>query len=716
MEDRIKSEQNSKEHFGTFRIIGSGVRAGDGSLPGREDILVGLGWAVVAFFLGICRLPFSVYPLGVSFLCASDRYIGFALIGLGAAAFFVPFPIWFGLAVLALTLAVRVLTRLFVDLPIRSREVIGLRGILDHIHGRFFCESVYLRMTGSCIAVFALSLYSIISGGFRYYDLFGAFFSMAVAPTATFFYCSLFGDIPTSSVWLRRIRRLAKCLLAFSLCLSFGGLDSVGISLGMAASLAATLILCRREGLFLGLLTSVLCGLFCGGDYFAIFPVVAIVCFCLFDFSPYLSAFVSGAVGGVTGILLGGRNELMSIFLPILLGVSVFCTYEKIFVQGTAALGLSQRRGFDCDSDLTRVREAELCSELDGLCHALHTLSDYFVSVSEQAHDLLCPERTRDFAEDYQTTALVLEACVQRIRDSYQEDAKKTVAVRDKLREIGFDAEHVCVCGDEDIKVFVAGLSPIPEHKRLVYLQKQLGRTLDCTLTLPTLMPDGHACRLFAERAVGFEALCGTSQFAKESVSGDSVCYFEDARCKYFYTLINDGMGSGKEAALTAGISTEILRRLLPTGVDPKPAMEMLNRFLSQARNGDGAESSSTVDLMCLDKLTGRAVFLKSGAAPTYVKRGTNIFKLNGASLPVGILLSVDVGQIGFDTRDGDIIVQVSDGVTGEEEECIWLLNYLNSTVLTDPEEMAEQIKQAAINNGNRDDISVAVTKIHQKN
>ena len=712
MEERIKSGQNSKQHFGEFQTVGSGTQQDEGRLFGREDMLAGLGWAAVAFFLGICRLPFSVYPLGVSFLCASDRYISFALIGLGAAAFFVPFPVWFAFAVLALTLAVRVLTRLFVDLPIRSREVIGLRGILEHIHGRFFCESVYLRMTGSCVAVFALSLYAIVSGGFRYYDLFGAFFSMAVAPTATFFYCSLFGDIPTSSVWLIRIRRMAKCLLAFSLCLSFNGFDSVGFSLGMAASIAATLILCRKEGLFLGLLTSVLCGIFCGGDFFAILPIVAIVSFCLFDFSPYLSAFVSGAVGGVTGILLGGRDELMSILLPILLGVSFFCTYEKIFVQGSVSCGRSIR----CDSDLIRAREAKLFSDINGLCGALKTLSDCFASGSERALDSLCSARARDFADDYQTIASVFEACARCVEGMYREDGKKNIAVRDKLREIGFNAEHVSVCGDEDVKVFVAGLSPVPEYKRLVYLQKQLGRTLDCTLTLPILTPDGNGYRLFAERAIGFEGCCGTSQFAKESVSGDSVCFFEDLSRKHLYTLINDGMGSGSEAAITAGVSTEILRRLLEAGVEPKQALEMLNRFLSRARNGDGAESSSTVDLLCLDKLTGRAVFLKSGAAPTYIKRGTNIFKLNGASLPIGILLSVDVGQIEVEARDGDMIVQVSDGVTGEEDECLWLLNYLNSTAVTDPEEMAEQIKQAAIDNGNRDDISVAVTKIHQKN
>jgi len=707
MDNRFDSKQGEKGAFKGLAFLSRKERnARELHIPEGERLLRGLGWAVTAFLLGICRLPFSVYPLGMAFLCAADTYIGFALVGSVAAAFFLPIPWAAYLAVVSLTLLMRILTRLLVDIPVRSREIEGIHGILEHIHGRLFCESLYLRMTCSCVAVFMLSLYAIVVGGFRYYDLFGAFFSMAVAPLATFFYCSFSGDMPLSTVWLARVRRVAKCLLAFSLCLSFGSIELSGISLGMAAAFVATLIICRGEGLLLGLFTSVLCGLSCGLSYLAIFPVVAITAFCLFEISPYLSALTSFLIGGVTGVLLVGKDSLLSVFFPLMLGAAVYCSLEKI-LAGRRLGSLLHKKGVavGCEQMRLEKQNDRIYEELLGLSHSFGLLSEGLTRF----------ESASVFAENYSAVAHAFTERLESVREQYREDTQKTVAVRDKLRELGFEALGVSVCGERNSRIFISGLSPIPEHKRLVYLQKQLGRAIDCTLTLPILSPDGERCFLYAECAVCFEMTVGIATASKEGVSGDSVRVFEDSCRHLSYSLISDGMGSGEEAALTSGISSEFLMRLLGSGVSYEAALRMLNRFLSLERNGGDTESSTTVDLLCLDKLTGRATFLKSGASPTYIKRGTNIFKLTGATLPMGILTLVDAMQTGFDARDGDIVIQSSDGVTQGESECLWLLEYLNETAETDPEVMAEQIKQRALEKGSRDDISVVVAKIQQK-
>ncbi len=719
MDNRFDSKEKER---GIFKRVLFLRREHELHIPEGEELVKGIGWGVTAFLLGICRLPLSVYPLGMAFLCASDTYIGFSLAGLALAAFFLPIPWGAYLAVIALTLLARILTRLFVDIPVRSREIVGLRGMLEHIRGRLFCESLYLRMTCSCVAVFMLSLYAIVAGGFRYYDLFGAFFAMLVAPVATFFYCSFSGDMPLSSVWLSRVRRVAKCLLAFSLCLSFGEMELAGISLGMAAAFVATLILCREEGLLLGLLTSLLCGFACGLSYFAIFPVIAITAFCLFEFSPYLSALVSFVIGGVTGVLLAGRDNLLVIFFPLMLGAAVYCSLERLLARRELA-SLFHKKGRGIRRELIRLerQHLETCEALLGLCHAFGALSQGLTLLGEELKssmpkDALNFEKTSVFAINYSMAADAFSGLLEDVKAEYREDDKKTVAVRDKLRELGFEAEEVSICGGRNSRIFISGISPIPEHKKLLYLQKQLGRTLDCTLTLPTLTLEGGACLLYAECAACFEMSVGKASAAKEGVSGDSVSVFDDVRRHLSYSLISDGMGTGKEAALTSGISTELLTRLLEVGVAHESALRMLNSFLTLGRNSGSAESSTTVDLMCLDRLTGRALFLKSGASPTYVKRGTNIFKLTGATLPVGILTLVDAKHIEFDTRDGDIIIQSSDGVTQGESECLWLLEYLNATLETDPQIMAEHIKEKALSHGSQDDVSVVVIKIQQKN
>ena len=138
----------------------------------------------------------------------------------------------------------------------------------------------------------------------------------------------------------------------------------------------------------------------------------------------------------------------------------------------------------------------------------------------------------------------------------------------------------------------------------------------------------------------------------------------------------------------------------------------MLNRFLRQGRNGGDVESSTTVDLLSVDLLLGHACFLKSGSAPTYVKRGKNIIYVDAKTAPVGILREIDAKQIDFDLKVGDVIVMVSDGVTGGENECLWLLNLLDATEETDPTALARQIVDRAARESEPDDLSAIVLRV----
>ncbi len=720
MDNRFFSRPSRESLFQKNGHIGGVLRMNEKmQRMGSQYIIRGVGWMIFALVLGICRLPFSVYPLGLAVLCASDTYLLFVLVGLFSAAFFVPIPfaMYFGTALV--TLAVRVITRLFVDIPVRSHEGIGFRDILEHIRGRLFCESLYLRMTSSCVASFMLSLYAIIAGGFRYYDVFGAFFSMIYASFTTFFCCSFSGDMPFDKVWVGRIRSAAKIVLACLLCLSFGQIDTLGFSVGMAAAFAASLIICRKDGMIMGMLVSLVCGLVTGVTYFPLFPAAAIIAFCLFDFSPYVAAAVSCMVGIVTGVMVGGRDRLLFVFLPLVIGMAVYCIYEKLFSDGAfSAFGYRGTAAVNCEQLRTEGINAAMKKDIQTLGRTLKQLSESIIKLAdggEQA-ELSMKRQAEIFAADYGMFSVMLEGVERYAAKLYREDSKKTVAVRDKLRELGFEAEQVSVCGEEQIKLYISGLFPPPDHKRLLYLQKQLGKTLDLRLTLPILTIEREKCFIYAEREACFEADSGTVSLAKDGVSGDLVKFFDHAERQRSYVLLCDGMGSGEEAALTAGISAEFLEKLLCAGVESECALQALNSFLTLGRNGGEAESTSALDLLCFDGFTGRASFLKSGAAPTYVKRGGNIFKLTGASLPLGILGKVDVKQIDFNTRDGDLIVQVSDGVTGGEAECLWLLEYLTQSVDESPTQMASYIKENALKNGSTDDISVAVTKISQKN
>lgn len=195
----------------------------------------------------------------------------------------------------------------------------------------------------------------------------------------------------------------------------------------------------------------------------------------------------------------------------------------------------------------------------------------------------------------------------------------------------------------------------------------------------------------------------------REGISGDAVVSFEaDGR---FYMVISDGMGSGKEAALTSGVCVTLLEKLIRSGAEMETALKMLNRILRAA----GRETSATVDIAEIDLVTGEARFVKSGAAPSFVLRDGSIFRLQSKTVPIGIIRALDAEMIRFDIAPGDTIVMVSDGAARSYEEVPWLLDMMTAddTVLYGNEkEAAAKIVGEAARRGSMDDITCAVLRI----
>ena len=175
--------------------------------------------------------------------------------------------------------------------------------------------------------------------------------------------------------------------------------------------------------------------------------------------------------------------------------------------------------------------------------------------------------------------------------------------------------------------------------------------------------------------------------------------------------ILSDGMGSGKEAALTSGVVVSLLRRLISSGADMECALKLLNRIVRSA----GRECSATVDIAEIDLVTGEARFIKSGAAPSFVLRDGSIFRLQSKTVPIGIIRALDAEMIKFDVQLGDTVVMVSDGVARSYDEVPWLLDMMSTdeTVLAGDERRAAMavVSEAAIR-GSTDDITAGVVRI----
>jgi serine/threonine protein phosphatase PrpC len=202
------------------------------------------------------------------------------------------------------------------------------------------------------------------------------------------------------------------------------------------------------------------------------------------------------------------------------------------------------------------------------------------------------------------------------------------------------------------------------------------------------------------------------SAAAEEEYCGDSVgaLYDDDDR---FFAFISDGMGSGREAAVTSGYVSLFLCKLLGASCPASSVIKMINSFLRGRNSSSEDECSATVDLMELDTLSGAATFYKSGASPTYVFRNGTLFKLRAKSAPLGILRETGARKVSFEVSEGDLIVMVSDGVTGGKEECPRLFDTVRGlSKSSSPEDVADAIVKYAKSEASCDDISVIAIRI----
>lgn len=196
----------------------------------------------------------------------------------------------------------------------------------------------------------------------------------------------------------------------------------------------------------------------------------------------------------------------------------------------------------------------------------------------------------------------------------------------------------------------------------------------------------------------------------ENEVSGDTISSLESSDDRFF-ALISDGMGSGEVAKKTSEFVSRFLSAALVAGASKEILLHILNHAIRARRE----ECSATVDLFELDLLSGEATILKSGAAPSYVKRGSSIFRIRSQTAPIGLLSSIDSEKIKVEVRPGDYVVMLSDGIADSMEDAPWLLLMLGESAPENLTEYADKILSEAQKNAKTgDDMSVIVMKIDE--
>lgn len=170
------------------------------------------------------------------------------LVGLCASAFTVGKSPWVRICAYLFAAAVRILARLTLDPPRRAagQSFSARLRALATPGGRatLFGESLMLRMATSCVTAFLISVWAIVAGGYRYYDLFGAFLAMVAAAGGRLVYAPFFaperrGTLPWEA---------AAGSLLCSVCYAVRDVSLFGISAAAFLAFVLTLVVTRQCG------------------------------------------------------------------------------------------------------------------------------------------------------------------------------------------------------------------------------------------------------------------------------------------------------------------------------------------------------------------------------------------------------------------------------------------------------------------------------------
>ncbi len=387
--------------------------------------------------------------------------------------------------------------------------------------------------------------------------------------------------------------------------------------------------------------------------------------------------------------------------------------WEKEYSSSLAAVGKL------CSSlaKKGRISEEDVAPRMYERCSAMPQIIEQ-INANSASHmqQLIIGDKTEIFALDYESISELLGAAISGNREDFEYSEELSRRACDQISEARLPLQSIFAYQNERQKSFVAYADNVgtlcAERERLQNILEEVsGTRLSCEIKEDERR--GAYAVFKSERAFVAEyAKRSIKAEGEEGFCGDTVNIFEGNNNR-FYSFISDGMGCGRDAALTSGICSVFLSKVLCATGECEISLKMLNGFLRNKGSGSMHECSATVDLMELDLLEGKASFYKGGAAPSYVFRDGNLFKLRSNTVPLGIIKELDTKKIALDVGDGDIIVMVSDGVTQSKEECPWLFDLLKANVGKESlASIADMIVRRAKYEGASDDISVVVIKV----
>ena len=807
-EEKIKqSKQNVKSQSrarGALRLL----------LAAGVEVLWGSG----AWLLGQARMPFGSYPFGLALICASPGHTLSILIGLCITAMSnLADPIVYICTYFAAAL-IRIFAGMLLDSPdakfelpealkIRLRAYREREGDADpeavkqsHAESgqwfkrisEVFSESICLRMATAAVSSLIISLYHVFSGGFAYYDFFGALFLALLVPAAVLIF-SVALDSKIEIVWIKRV---SLGVLLFCAVYAAKTVTMLSFPLAPMLALYLTLVVCHTRGAVEGIGVSLIAGIAYSPMQAPAFLLAALTYLFLQRQKREGGAFLAVLSMLAWSVYVSGSRTLVSL-LPagLLAGTAVTFTVRVILgsmkekqkedAHTDEACGMERRRHRDTSDRFRGISEAftslsemfynlsdrfrrpgtldlrrlcdgafdhfcadcpnkgtcwgleysETLSNVNELIAALHTkgrvtgeelnahlkhrcsrmdgiLERINRDCARLTGEMLRNNRTEIFAMDYESAAKIINDALEEDDGEYRFDPELERKISEYLKDAGIGTDGVSVHGNRRRRILIRGVDLEQARVTFETLRSDLGELCDSELGTPIFEVENNVSTMIlqAKRKISV-AGAQNNVSADGGVSGDSVNLFSNKK-DYFYAMISDGMGAGKEAALTSALCSVFMEKMLRAGNRAGTSLRMLNNMIASRGADSTRECSSTVDLLELDLMTGEGKFIKSGAAPSFVIRKGVVRRVQAGTVPIGILSTLDAQESSFSLQEGDTVVLISDGILEGDADCEWITSYLSGAAELTPEEIVYHICLHAAEREKHDDCSAIALRV----
>ena len=357
-----------------------------------------------------------------------------------------------------------------------------------------------------------------------------------------------------------------------------------------------------------------------------------------------------------------------------------------------------------------KISPSDLNTESE-LCHKAEIVAEQINEAAEREENerFMLSEQSEN-SEEYRLVSTLMSQLIADDEEERRVDNSLTAPLTHAAEECGLKNGVVRAFGKREKHIILAGEDESGTTITSFELRKSIERAAGVRLATPEYFKRGNMVLMECGTRKRLKASYATAGLAgrKNEVSGDTAICFESKNNR-FYSLISDGMGSGELARETSAFVGEFIRGAAEIDSARETVIHMLNYSLL----GRNEECSATVDLFELDLLNGEGMFLKSGAAPSFVKRESSIFRIRSQTAPIGLLRSIDAEKIRLEIKAGDHIIMLSDGISDTLEDAPWLLLLLGEPPVKNLQDYAALILNEAIRNVKvKDDMTVTVIRV----